>query len=219
MVLNSTHAVSIKDNPRGSPGNPAEKRAARTQIGAYGRVPPARRNWTWSPAERRATGPWHHRGPPGRGLRRRGTTVPAPAQPYGLPIYATVKVHRDHHIEVARALYSAPGRLIGSPVAVPADRHMVRIFSRGILVKIHPRQQPGRRSTDSEDLPAEKTVYAMRDLARLQSMAAGQARPSAPTPPPCSTSRCPGRGYVDRAPPPPPCRTGRYPRATLNLAA
>jgi hypothetical protein len=99
--------------------------------------------------------------------------LPAPAEPYDLPIYATAKVHRDHHIEVARALYSVPGRLIGSRVDVRADRSVVRIFYRGGLVKVHPRQNPGRRSTDPDDLPAEKTVYAMRDLTRLQSMAAG----------------------------------------------
>jgi transposase len=98
--------------------------------------------------------------------------LPAPAGAYDLPIYATAKVHRDHHIEVARALYSVPGRLIGSRVDVRADRSVVRIFHRGTLVKVHPRQAPGRRSTDAQDLPAEKTVYAMRDLTRLQSMAA-----------------------------------------------
>lgn len=34
---------------------------------------------------------------------------PAPAAPYDVPVYATAKVHRDHHIEVAKALYSVPG--------------------------------------------------------------------------------------------------------------
>jgi hypothetical protein len=96
----------------------------------------------------------------------------APIEPYDLPVYATAKVHRDHHIEVARALDSVPGRLMGSRVDVRADRAVVRIFYRGGLVKVHPRQAPGRRSTDPADLPANKTVYAMRDLARLQSMAA-----------------------------------------------
>ena len=41
------------------------------------------------------------------------------------------------------------------------------------MVKTHPRQQPGRRSTDPDDLPAEKTAYALRDLARLISTARG----------------------------------------------
>lgn len=96
----------------------------------------------------------------------------APATPYDLPVYATAKVHRDHHIEVAKALYSVPGNLIGTRVEVRADRSLVKVFSRGQLVKIHPRQKPGARSTDPEDLPSEKTVYAMRDLDKLQRMAA-----------------------------------------------
>jgi transposase len=97
---------------------------------------------------------------------------PAPSEVYDVPIYTTAKVHRDHHIEVARSLYSVPGALIGNRVEVRADRALVRIFSRGQLIKVHPRQVPGRRSTDPDDLPAHKTVYAMRDLDKLQRMAA-----------------------------------------------
>jgi len=96
----------------------------------------------------------------------------APTEPYDVPIYVTAKVHRDHHIEVAKALYSVPGNLIGTRVEVRADRSLVRVFARGQLVKVHPRQQPGHRSTDPDDLPAHKTVYALRDLDRLQRMAA-----------------------------------------------
>jgi hypothetical protein len=97
----------------------------------------------------------------------------APAAPYDLPVYVTAKVHRDHHIEVAKALYSVPGNLIGSRVEVRADRSLVRIFSRGQLVKVHPRQAPGHRVSDPDDLPSHTTVYAMRDLDRLRRMAAG----------------------------------------------
>jgi hypothetical protein len=98
--------------------------------------------------------------------------LPAPTEPYDVPIYTSAKVHRDHHVEVARSLYSVPGRLIGARVEVRADRTLVRIFHRGQLVKVHPRQEPGRRSTDPSDLPTHKTVYAMRDLDRLRAMAA-----------------------------------------------
>lgn len=98
---------------------------------------------------------------------------PAPTGRYDVPIYTTAKVHRDHHIEVARALYSIPGNLIGQRVDVRADRTLVRVFARGQLVKIHPRQQPGGRVTDPADLPAERTVYAMRDLDHLRRLAAG----------------------------------------------
>ena len=98
--------------------------------------------------------------------------LPAPRSAYDVPIYATAKVHRDHHVEVARSLYSVPGALIGARVEVRADRALVRIFHRGQLIKVHPRQEPGRRSTDPDDLPSTKTVYAMRDLDRLRAMAA-----------------------------------------------
>lgn len=98
---------------------------------------------------------------------------PAPTERYDLPIYATVKVHRDHHLEVGKALYSVPGNLIGSHVQVRADSQLVRVFSRGQLVKVHPRKGIGQRSTDPADLPAERTIYAMRDLDALQRLAAG----------------------------------------------
>lgn len=123
------------------------------------------------------------------GLRVHGTTAARPAEhfalveaphllpglvwPYDLPIYARAKVHRDHHIEVAKALYSVPGGLIGTRVEVRADGQLVKIFHRGVLVKTHPRQPAGTRSTDPADLPADKSVYAMRDLQRLQRLAAG----------------------------------------------
>jgi transposase len=97
--------------------------------------------------------------------------LPAPQETYDVPVYASAKVHRDHHIEVAKALYSVPGDLIGTRVEVRADRQLVRVFARGQLVKVHPRQQPGHRSTDPDDLPVHKSVYALRDLDRLQRMA------------------------------------------------
>ena len=67
----------------------------------------------------------------------------------------------------------------------------MRLFHRGQLVKAHPRQAPGRRSTDPADLPAEKTAYAMRDLHRLITAAAGHGPTSASTPSVCSTTTLP----------------------------
>jgi Integrase core domain len=99
--------------------------------------------------------------------------LPAPTSPYEVPVYAQPKVHRDHHIEVAKALYSIPGNLIGQRVEVTATAELVRVFHRGQLVKVHPRQRAGGRSTDPADLPAEKTTYALRDIEHLKRMAAG----------------------------------------------
>jgi len=94
-----------------------------------------------------------------------GVLLPAPAGPYDLPLYRSAKVHRDHHIEVAKALYSVPGDLIGTHVDVTATRVLVKVFAAGQLVKVHPRQKPGGRVTDPADLPSEQTDYAMRDIA------------------------------------------------------
>ncbi len=97
--------------------------------------------------------------------------APVPAGPYDLPHYARPKVHRDHHVEVAKALYSVPGNLIGRTLEARADAQLVKLFWRGQLVKVHPRQAPGGRSSDPDDLPSHKSVYALRDLDRLRAMA------------------------------------------------
>jgi transposase len=97
----------------------------------------------------------------------------APEQRYDLPRYANPKVHPDHHIEVDKALYSVPGDLIGHYVSVRADSKVVKVFHRGQLVKVHPRQRPGGRHTDPADLPAERSTYALRDIDHLKRMAAG----------------------------------------------
>lgn len=97
--------------------------------------------------------------------------LPVPPELYDVPIYASCRVHRDHHIEIAKALYSIPGNLLGARVQVRADRKLVRVFHRGQLIKVHPRQQPGHRSTDPADLPSERTTYALRDIAHLQRVA------------------------------------------------
>ena len=114
------------------------------------------------------------------GLRDHGTThlrplevfdteeapvlLPAPAEAYDLPTYTRAKVHRDHHIQVGKALYSVPGDLIGRHVEVRADSRLVKVFLAGQLVKCHPRTKAGGRVTDPADLPAHKTDYAMRDI-------------------------------------------------------
>lgn len=96
-----------------------------------------------------------------------GLLLPAPTTPYVVPIYAEVKVHRDFHVQLGKALYSVPKAYIGQTVSARADAELVKLYHHGQLIKTHPRQQPGQRSTDPEDLPAEKVGYAMRDLERL----------------------------------------------------
>ncbi len=96
-----------------------------------------------------------------------GALLALPAAAYDVPVFTSVKVHRDFHVEVGRALYSAPKEYLGCHLDARADSALVKLFHRGQLVKAHPRQAPGRRITDPADLPAEKTIYAMRDVASL----------------------------------------------------
>ena len=97
--------------------------------------------------------------------------LPAPAGVYDVPVFCTPKVGRDLHIEVARALYSVPGELIGQQVQVRADTHLVKVFSRGQLVKTHPRVAPGGRVSDPNDYPVERADYALRNVASLTAKA------------------------------------------------
>jgi len=90
------------------------------------------------------------------------------------PSWGEYKVHPDHHVNVGKALYSVATAHIGRRVWVRSDRRLVRIYRDGELIKTHPRQQPGGRSTDHGDYPSEKSAYTMRDPQRLIDKATGQ---------------------------------------------
>jgi hypothetical protein len=114
------------------------------------------------------------------GARRHGTTrrmpkehfeavektalLPAPSEPYDVPLWCTPKVARDHLAQVAKALYSLPTRLIGKTLRARADRSLVLFYDGDELVKTHARQPPGGRSIDPADFPSEKRAYALRDI-------------------------------------------------------
>lgn len=99
--------------------------------------------------------------------------LPAPESRYDTPVHTEATVARDHHVEVLKALYSVPGNRIRQKVDVRADSKLVKISQRGQLVRVHPRQPPGGRSTFAEDLPEFKRGYATRDLDYLKGQAAG----------------------------------------------
>jgi hypothetical protein len=95
-----------------------------------------------------------------------------PGAPFDVPRWSEPKVHRDFHVEVDKALYSAPHHLIGRHLKARRDSTTVKLYFRGELVKVHPRKAPGQRSTDPADYPTGKEIYATRDLDRLRCMAA-----------------------------------------------
>jgi hypothetical protein len=92
----------------------------------------------------------------------RPTLLPLGPEPFDRPTWATATVHPDHHIQFRRALYSVPTRYVGQRVEVRGDTRLVRVYHRGELIKVHPPQPPGGRSTDYTDYPAARAAYAMR---------------------------------------------------------
>ncbi len=94
----------------------------------------------------------------------RQALAPWDGEPYEITHWRTVKVHPDHHVACQYALYSVPAALCppGQQVEIGLGSKLVRIYHRGRLIKLHPRQPRGGRSTDSEDYPPELTAYTLR---------------------------------------------------------
>jgi transposase len=94
--------------------------------------------------------------------------LPPPTEPFDVPIWIDkAKVHPDHHIQVARALYSVPTLYRRKTVQVRADKKLVKIYFGTELIKVHERQRPGGRSTDVSDYPTGKAAYALRSVDAL----------------------------------------------------
>ena len=97
----------------------------------------------------------------------RGVLLPAPEAPFDVPRWMDVKVHPDHHVQVARSLYSAPTAYVGKRLRARADRKTVRLYFRGQLVACHQRVAPGKRATDLSHYPTGKAPYASRSVDSL----------------------------------------------------
>ncbi|MFI5783521.1 IS21 family transposase [Nocardia sp. NPDC051570] len=93
---------------------------------------------------------------------------PLPDTVFDIPAWTHPKVAPDRHVQIAKALYSVPGELVGQRLTARLDARTVKLYRRGELIKVHPRVPAGRRQTDPADLPSELTAYAMRDLNTLQ---------------------------------------------------
>lgn len=91
-----------------------------------------------------------------------------PAAPFDVPVWVDeAKVHPDHHIQIARALYSVPTLYLRKKVRARADKTTVKIYFGTKLIKVHRRMPPGGRSTDTSDYPAGKAAYALRSVDAL----------------------------------------------------
>ena len=106
----------------------------------------------------------------------RSALAPWDGEPYEITDWRTAKVHPDHHVACQYALYSVPSALCppGQQVEIGLGSKLVRIFHRGRLLKLHPRQPRGGRSTDPADYPEELTAYTLRAPESIKRRAAEQ---------------------------------------------
>ncbi len=77
-------------------------------------------------------------------------------------------MHPDYHIEVARAYYSVPYRLIGERVNVRLTAHAVEVFHAGQIVASHPRAKArAQRLTRRSHRPDKHIAVIDQSLERV----------------------------------------------------
>lgn len=94
--------------------------------------------------------------------QEREALLALPARCFEAASWQEAKVAPDAHISVAGALYSVPWTLIGRRVSVRLTDTMVFCYLDQQLVKSHVRVAKGRRQTDWQDYPPEKTAFFQR---------------------------------------------------------
>jgi hypothetical protein len=83
--------------------------------------------------------------------------LPLPVERFPFFHEAHHSVHRDGHLEVDKAYYSAPPEYVGHRLWVRWDSRLVRIFNdRWEQVAVHAKAEPGRFRTAPEHIPKEK---------------------------------------------------------------
>ena len=89
--------------------------------------------------------------------REQGALLPLPRDRFPCFEESKRKVHRDGHVTIAKAYYSAPPEYLGREVWVRWDSRLVRIYnSRMEQLAIHARQSLGQFSTHPAHIVSEK---------------------------------------------------------------
>ncbi len=137
----------------------------------------AAERWCRTTAGERIHGTTHQRPIEHFEREERSCLMPAPETAFEVGSWSEPRVQRDHHVTVAKALYSVPTAYIGERVSVRSGRELVKIYHRGRHIKTHPRVGPGQRQTDPADYPPGVRELACRDQQALlaQARAAGEA--------------------------------------------
>lgn len=93
----------------------------------------------------------------------RAFLLPLPVERFPFFHEARRSVHRDGHLEVDKAFYSAPPEYVGRRLWVRWDSRMVRIFNdRWEQLAAHAKAEPGRFRTAPEHIPLKKVSAVER---------------------------------------------------------
>jgi transposase len=100
------------------------------------------------------------------------TLKPLSEKPFSLFEIGTRVVHLDGYIEVGRAFYAVPNRLLGEEVRVYWDDRLVRIYHKGESVSVYSRGTAGTFNARDEpnfaQKPARQQVYQDRLLVKAE---------------------------------------------------
>ena len=110
--------------------------------------------------------------------QERPSLLPLPAGLFPVFHEAPRQVHRDGHIEVAKAFYSVPPEYVSRSVWARWDSNLVRVSNeRRQVIAVHPIHQPGRFSTLDAHIHAHKRTIVERGaeylLNRCQQLGSG----------------------------------------------
>ncbi len=128
------------------------------------------RQWEQTVADTRVHGTIRQQVGPLFAAVERPALLPLPAERFPFFHEKQRTVHRDGHVEVERAYYSAPPEYVGRRVWVRWDARLLRIFNERLeQLAVHALQEPGRFSTLKQHIASEKIAGVERGAVWLLS--------------------------------------------------
>lgn len=103
----------------------------------------------------------------------RAALLPLPATPYDMGLWKQLTLHRDCHVVLDGAYYSAPHRLIGQRLWIRSNGRDVWIFHDYVRVASHRWGPPGTRRTIRAHYPPEKAAVLEATPAACRERAGG----------------------------------------------
>jgi hypothetical protein len=95
----------------------------------------------------------------------RDALIPLPRTPWEVVRWKRATLHRDSHVQIDAAFYSAPWRFLGQKLWVRCTPHSVSIYDKQEHLSTHARVGRGQRSTVESHLPDHRRDLRHRSRA------------------------------------------------------